>query len=355
MAIFLGFLVLLAVGVEVYALLNGLKHVRFDYEPQVLQSEPGEEIPVHLQVSNVGIMPITNLRVEVSFPPCTQFEAGMPVTENRLKKTVTVRFRLWGRQRITKTVPIRIEKRGTHFLKGASLYRGDFLGLLQVPGDHVVNQELLIYPKRMENDKLLDALGSYCGDIIAQRHLIRDPILTMGVREYTGREAMKTISWTQTARRGQLMTREFDYTRDYSCVVLLATDELNPIDVHLLDRGCSIVRTVCQELADKGINVDFYTNGARWSWKRDTRRIWNCTAGPGRQGELLECMARLYPSVRCPAEEMAATAARSSGFGMAYVLVATQRSEHVERAMEILQEKSGMKTLLLLAEDYEEA
>lgn len=355
MTIFLGFLILLAVVVEVYALRDDLKHVRFDYEPQVLQSEPGESIPVHLHVSNVGVMPITNLRVEASFPVFTQFEEGAPVTENRLNKTVTVRFRVWGRKRVTKTIPIRIEKRGTHFLKGASLHRGDFLGLYQVSGDHIINQELLIYPKRMESDRLMDALGSYCGDIIAQRHLIRDPILTMGVREYTGREAMKTISWTQTARRGQLMTREFDYTRDYSCVVLLATDELNPKDAELLDRSCAIVRTVCQELSDKGINVDFYTNGARWSWKRDTRRIWNCNAGPDRQQELLECLARIYASVRCPAEEMAATAARSSGVGMAYVLVAARRNEHVERAMEILQEKSGMKTLLLLAEDYKEA
>jgi uncharacterized protein (DUF58 family) len=256
---------------------------------------------------------------------------------------------------VSKTVPIRIEKRGTHFLKGASLYRGDFVGLTQATGDHVCNHEILVYPKPMESEKLLDALGSYCGDVIAQRHLIRDPILTMGVREYTGREAMKTISWTQTARRGQLMTREFDYTRDFSCVVLLATDEINPREGQLLDRSCSIVRTVCRELADKGVNVDFYTNGARWSWQRDTRRVWNCTVGPGNQQELLEGLARLYESVRSPAQEMAATAARSAGVGMAYVLVAPRWTEQTERAMEILHEKSGMKPLVLIAEEYGEA
>lgn len=354
MTVFLVFLVLLAIGLELLSLQTGLKHVRFDYEPQVFQAEPGEEIPVCLQVTNTGAMPITDLRVEVTFPVSARFETGTLVQEFRDKTVVAASFRLWGRQKTSRTISIRIDKRGTHFLRGAALYRGDFLGLHQVPGEYVANKEVLIYPKLMDNHTLLDALGSYCGDVIAQRHLIRDPVFTVGVREYTGREPMKTISWTHTARRGQLMTREFDYTRDYSCMVLLATDMLHPEDAHLLDTSCSIVRTVCQELTDRGVNVDFYTNGARWSWKRDTRRIWNCTVETGRTQAMLECLARLYAATRCPAEELAATALRSAGMGMAFVLVVPTRNEHMERAMEILQEKSGMKTLLLVAEDYEE-
>lgn len=354
MTVFLGFLAVLATAFELVSLFVGLKHVRFDYMPKRLQAEPGEEIPVQIRATNVGILPVSDLRAQVSFPLMTQFEEGAPVQENRLDKTLSVRFRLWGRKQVTQTVPIKICKRGIHFFNGATLQRGDFLGLYQVPGEYTAQKEVLVYPKLLEDKKLLDALGSYCGDVLAQRHLIRDPIFSSGVREYTGREAMKTISWTHTARKGQLMTREFDFTREFSCVVLLATDELHPKKVDLLDTGCSLVRTVCKELTDRGIHVDFYTNCGRWSWTRDTRRIWNCSVGTDQMQDLLEGLARMYVSARCPAQELAATAVRSASMEMAFVLIATEDNGQIRRAMDILQEKSGQKTLLLLAKDYEE-
>jgi len=354
MAVFLGFMVLLAAALELVSLCVGLKKVRFDYTPLKQQSEPGEQIDVQIQVKNAGLLPVSDLRAQIAFPLNAQFQQGADVQQRQLDKLLSVRFRLPGRKQVTQKVPIWIHKRGIYFFSGAALQRGDFLGLYQVRGEQESQTELLIYPKPLEEQKLLDALGSYCGDVIARRHLIRDPIFTAGVREYTGREPMKTISWTHTARRGQLMTREFEFTRDLSCVVLLAVDDLHPKRVDLLDTGCSVVRTVCRELTDRGINVDFYTNCARWSWKRDGRRVWNCNAGTGRMQDLLEGLARMYVSTRCPARELAATALRGAGAGMAFVLVATEDNEQIRQAMQLLQEASGQKVLLLLAKEYGE-
>ena len=92
MTVFLGFLVLVAIGLELVALFDGLKHVRFDCDIAKQQAEPGEEIPVHVRVTNTGIFPITDLRTQVYFPVHTQFEADAHVQENRLNKTLLLPF-----------------------------------------------------------------------------------------------------------------------------------------------------------------------------------------------------------------------------------------------------------------------
>ena len=49
-------------------------------------------------------------------------------------------------------------------------------------------------------DSSADVLSGFLGDVSVRRFIYEDPVLTTGFREYTGREPMKHISWTQSAR-----------------------------------------------------------------------------------------------------------------------------------------------------------
>lgn len=250
-------------------------------------------------------------------------------------------------------VPIRIEKRGVHYFRGALLETTDFLGIRKIFDFLDQREQMLIYPKCLESRELISAMGEYFGDMAAQRHLLRDPILTMGVLEYSGREPMKTISWTQSARRGKLMVRDFDFTRDLSCTVLLAGDGIMPTHVEKLDRCCSIVRTICRELTDRGVNVDFCTNCIMEGFGAKKRTVWKCVASPNDQRDLLEGLALLAPSpVRCAADIMAVSAARSAGERTAFVVVAPYDNEAVKKTVSILEEYSNMRVMLVLESDF---
>ena len=355
MLVLLAVLVTLGVALELYAFLDGVKHIAFSCKPETSHAEPGEEVKVRAEMVNTGKMPISFVKASLICPVAAQFPKGITPVKEQFTQTVDTTFRLWGRQRVVKSVPVSFEKRGVHFFKGAQIQRGDLLGLHHVTDQYETQTPFLVFPRALECDTLRSAMGAYCGDMVAQRHLLRDPVLQFGVREYTGTEPMKTISWTQTARRGQLMVREFDFTRDMSCMVLFTTEGIKPGREDVLDNCCSIVRTVCDELAARNVNVDFYTNGSLFELSHDKDGLWSCNASAGNMTDLLRSLALLYVApARRSGEQMAVTAARVAGSGTAFIVVAAEQTQSVDAMIRTLREESGMDVLLLLESDYAE-
>ena len=87
-------------------------------------------------------------------------------------------------------------------------------------------------------------------------------MITIGFREYTGREPFRSISWLQSAKAGRLMVRQYDSTADLSCTVLLNTDcENEERRSEWLELCYSAARNICEELERKKLAYDFKTNG----------------------------------------------------------------------------------------------
>ena len=353
MLVLLAVIVLIGAALELYAFLDGVKHIAFSCKPELPQTEPGDTVQVRAEMTNTGRFPISYVKASISCPAAAQFPEGITPVKDQFFQTVDTSFRLWGRQRVIKTIPVKFEKRGIHFFKGAVIQRGDLLGLHHVTDNYEEQTSILVFPKSLEDQDMRSAMGAYCGEMIAKRHLLRDPVLQLGVREYTGTEPMKTISWTQTARRGQLMVREFDFTRDMSCMVLFATDGLRPGREDILDNCCSMVRTVCEELTARNVNIEFYTNGSLYNLGNNKNGIWSCSASSADMTDLLRTLALMYVApARQSGQQMAVTAARASGRDTAFVVVAPAETDSVRQMIRILQEESGMDVLLLLESEY---
>lgn len=347
------FLLCMGMIAEFISLHKGVKQIKFQYKPGKDLLEQGEEIPVAIEASNTGLLPAGYVLAKAHFPIAAQIPEGVVVERDQFQQTVNMVFRLWGRQSRRRNVSVRIDKRGVHYFRGAMVEGTDFLGMRKT-WDFVDQQEqVLIYPRCIENGNLISAMGEFYGDMVAQRHLLRDPVLTMGVREYTGSDPMKTISWSQSARRNQLMVREFDFIRDMSCTVLLAADGMMPTQVERLDHCCSIARTVCQEMADRGVNVEFSTNSPIEGFGSKKHAVWKCTATAKNQQDLLRGLALLYPGpVGCAADVLAVSAARAAGRKTAFVVVAVYENDAVLKAVRLLEEYSGMRVLFVKESDY---
>lgn len=352
MLIFLIVLLLLAAAVEVYSLYDSLKHVSYRCDLNVNRAEPGAELLVTATVSNTSRLPISYIRCDARYPLSARLPEGMECTEGRFDKTGRSTYRLWGRQRVRRSIAVTIEKRGLHSFNGALLQRGDFLGLKETQREYNQPCQVLIYPKRLNSRALNNALGSYCGDVIAQRWLIRDPIITMGIREYTGREAMKTISWSQSARRGELMVREFDYTRQPSCTVVLCANGIGPGEGDKMDKCCSISRTVCEDLVTRGIAARFISNAPQAGYYQ--KGVTLITASAGRTDALLEVLARLSASWNGPVSSLISECGTLHEDGEVYVLVSPSRTPAVEEARRALSRLSGGDVLLIAADEVEE-
>ncbi len=345
-------LILLAAVLEIFSIRDALRHVDFSYGPKEKKTEPEEPFPVEIRMANTGILPITYLRALVLFSDSMHFPGN---AEKDLWDctylTHEERYFLWGRQRKIRTIQVTCPVRGVFHFPGARLERGDFLGLREMDGNADCDGKIVVYPPRFNEEWLSEAMGHFIGDMSAKQYLLRDPVLTIGTREYPGSEPMHTIHWLKSAQRGELMVREFDHTRDLSCAVILAVTTIRPQEYYLIDRCASIVRSVAEMLAAEHIAIRVYTNAYLHGF-RDAAGG-DAGGGFGNLEGILEFLARVDTASAESVPDIAREAAMRGGEGTAYLVVAPHRVRQIDEAVRILDGISGLPCGLITADQYD--
>ena len=351
MWIFLIVILLLAALLEALSLRGGAARADGDFILSKVRAEAGETIELRLTVRNLGRLPISYLAARIGFPLTAALPEEADVKLDRSLATVTEVFRLWGRQIRSRSLPFTICKRGVHTISGRTLERGDFLGLRLSTARLDCRRIILVYPPRLESGALLEALGSECGELSARRWLLRDPVLTLGVREYTGAEPMHEISWSQTARRGELTVREFDFTRSLNCCVILCVNGLGEDEEDLLDRCCGAARTVCDTLIESGIEATLCTNAALAGYRTAPMRA--ATASLGRQMNVLDILARVSSASCSSPAELALAALDEKQEAAAFVLIAPHAGDNFTAALDTINARSGFDALAIYVDALE--
>lgn len=225
-------------------------------------AEPGEIVTWSGTVENNCPLPIPFVRLLERFPQDAMVrgeEAWIRThcSTGMMQWFVEERMSLKGRQSRTRKVSFAFPKRGCYSVGSWQLSAGDLLGFREVnkTGD---GGEIVIIPDRSRQTKALNAVGGFMGDISVRRFILEDPVLTIGFRDYTGREPMKAISWTRTATAGSLQVRQYDHTAEQHVMILLNVESATE---EALEECFRLVRTVCEELENKKIPYGFRTNG----------------------------------------------------------------------------------------------
>lgn len=262
MIFFLVFAIVVAVVLQRVLLEKSLDAVEGDHRPDRRIVEPDEKFFIVVSLRNKGRWFVPFLRVREHLPAEIRLceEAGSVTEELHGDRFVDFTTWLRPRQQIRKQIPVHIAKRGRYFTKQLSLYGGDFLGIDEQHKRCGRFNEIVVAPRRVDSVQLDDRFGGFMGDVSVSRFILEDPVLTLGYREYTGREPMKMISWAQSARGNGLMVKKYDYTLEPSVSVVLNVDTDRPDRKDLLETCYSIARTVCEQLEERGVKYDFITN-----------------------------------------------------------------------------------------------
>lgn len=261
MAILIIALILLAVAEYFWARLSAEKlHIRCTADH--ILAEPEEPVTWTAEVENRGILPILFVRLREDFPREAKLHAEESWMESHRIDSfqrwhVEEKFSLMPRQRSRRSLKISFDDRGVYEIGRYHLAAGDLLGFSEYgrPGP---GEELVVMPRRSENLGAIQALGGFLGDISVRRFILEDPILTVGFRDYTGREPMKAISWTRTAVTGTMQVKQYDYTAEQTVQVLLNVEGASE---EALEECFRLTRSVCETLERQKIPYAFRTNG----------------------------------------------------------------------------------------------
>lgn len=351
MIVFLIFAVVLALLAQKFLLGKDLDQVEGDHCPSVRVVEPEEDFELRVTLENKSRRFVPFLRVRSSFPPGVIPAEGSGTVSEDSRGATHVEFTTWlrPRQRVTRAIPVSCSQRGRYVLPKFQLSGGDFLGLKEETKDYGRFCEIVVAPKEIQMERLKDMFGGFMGDVSVNRFIMEDPVLTLGYREYTGREPMKMISWSQSARTGNLMVKKFDYTLEPTVSVLLNVDAGESGQEELWETCFSLTRTVCAMLEQRGVKYDFSSNSTLAGTHSDPGAAGE-GLGPRHYFGILEHLGRATYNRSISLDRLLEKEARrSTAAGRILITPGTQPEN--ERALNHLREASGGNLLVLRASE----
>jgi uncharacterized protein (DUF58 family) len=270
---------------------------------------------VHWQLEQTGKKPAFAIRLE-DRPPKEEWSCFVP----KARPGQTVR----GRRTIN------VPRRGRWQWPGLQLSSAFPFGLVRGCLQATPNESLIVLPRlgRLQPARLRAFLGQEAAALGRSRlRPVRLPVAQSevhGVRPFRSGDSHRWIHWRTTARRGELMVREFEETPMNNLILVLDPWVSAPGDnnsARALEDAVSLAATVC------------------WEWCRqrgdylvlavadESPLILSGTTGRDHAVRLLECLA---VQTGCPAPDMAGVVDRLSRTALpaAPVLVVSTRPAH---------------------------
>jgi len=354
MILFLVILGLFLYLAEQYSMAHVLDQVDLCTSLDRVLVEPGEEFSWTMTVTNGKRLMVPYLKIREQVPEGITLEGTQEEKKEIEKHGMQTVLYLAGRQKVEIQRKASFQRRGRYFFRGSSVEAGDFIGFQTVNDSYTELKEVVVKPKSLAHEELAMLLGGYLGEYAVRKSLFEDPILTMGFREYTGREPFRAISWTQSAKLGKLLVKQQECTTDLSCTVLLNV-ECDRVEgtAELLERSFSLVRSICENLEKRQIPYEFRTNGviagAMGNWKRVDEGL-----GAGHLESVLEGLGRMTYECWESAETFFMQVLKGTNPGHSFLVVAPVRDEENGWLLQALEERSGRKVLFICAEELGE-
>lgn len=243
--------------------IRGLSYHRRFSKQAAFEGEEAELIEV---IRNDRPLFLPWLRAESRISPYLRFgrQDNLSVVGERYHKSV---FTLRPFQQITRRHRVRLTHRGAYDAGNVSLTLGDLLGAEGKGAELYSPARILVYPRLMESEELPLPVSRLQGELIVRRHLLQDPFLINGIRDYRAGDAIRDIHWPATARMGSLQVKTHDDTADTKLLAVINVQmsegqwgELMDYEQAEIERAISIAATMCVQALRGGVAAGFAAN-----------------------------------------------------------------------------------------------
>ncbi|RFU64457.1 DUF58 domain-containing protein [Bacillus sp. V59.32b] len=207
----------------------------------------GERATVEITITRKTYFPLFYLLVEDKLPE--RLEQHIDGTK---KKMVFP----WFKRRITLSYSLENMPRGEHSFQEIRLKTGDFLGLFDKEAFFELPGRLLVYPAYKElSYRQLDNLFDQ-GRAGTANRLQRENSIVSGIREYQPGDQLSWINWKATARKNDIMTKEFEEMKSHDIFLIVDESPAEEFEA-MVTYAASFVHSISK----KGIQIGFYRTG----------------------------------------------------------------------------------------------
>lgn len=225
------------------------------------QAVKDEEIKLIEVITNNKLLPLSMVRMKFQMDRSIVFlqeEKTSSVSDKSYKNEV---FSLLFYQKITRTIPIKCQKRGIYSINSLDLVSTNLFMNANYVRTLPMYTEVIVYPRLCDMNWLDIPFSKIMGECMAKRYLYEDPFEFRGIREYQPYDAMSSVNWKASAKTGELCVNVHASTVTKEVRLMLNLDTETDWEEEVVKEECiSIIAGLCVKLIDAGVNVSIVTN-----------------------------------------------------------------------------------------------
>lgn len=246
---------------------------RLDYTCRFDRTEAseGEELKLVETVQNRKLLPLPWLKAEITASEALQFAGSQSLITDGTRFVPSF-FTMKGYHKVVRSWNVTCLKRGVYPIQKVVLVSTDLIGLGTLSQPVAVSSELTVLPKPADLPNTFQSAQRMNGEILVRRHLLDDPFLIAGVREYAPRDPLNRIHWPATAKAGRLMVHNNLFTADQNLLVILNMqsrpyETRKVIDEEKVEIGIRACAGLFDDTLRSGLPVRFAVNAGIGSGK----------------------------------------------------------------------------------------
>ncbi|PLS14640.1 DUF58 domain-containing protein [Bacillus sp. M6-12] len=224
-----------------------VKNFKVEREFSKSECKSGESVEVTVTIARNFPFPLVFLLVEELLP-------------YQLKKASSAQVKTlvfpWFKREIQLTYSLDGVPRGEHHFLSLRLKTGDFLGLFTKDATFDIPGRILTYPSYYEMSfRQLDNVFDQ-GQTSSSVRFQREQSMVSGVRDYQPGDRYSWINWKATAKRNDIMTKEFEERKSQD-VFLLLDEQESALYEELIVYTASLVQAIIKN----GVQVGYCSTG----------------------------------------------------------------------------------------------
>ena len=229
-----------------------------------------EELYVEIELTRKTFFPIFYLVVEDSFHSTIgEKTMGRKMLMPGFRRTLTYKY------------SVRELPRGEHIFDQILLQMGDPLGLIEKEKAVIQVDRILVYPSFEEMTYRPLENHYEQGMTSSKERVQRDTTMAVGIREYQPGDRFSWINWKASARRNNMMTKEFEQKQSHDIMIVMDCEDNKGFE-GVVSFTASVIRAILKKGAQVGLlSVD------------TDRTIFPIRGGEGHQQMLLYHLAKV--------------------------------------------------------------
>ena len=318
-------------------------------------------LPFAIYCIALSVYPLSSFDVKRILPKA-EYNAGEPLN-------VTVQFKrenrfplfylmmadnLTGELRTAKTLVFpgikkefsyayRIEKlpRGEHVFRGITIKTGDLLGLFEKEKTLITENKINVYPAYTEVS-YRPFQNQYDQGLTASSDRVqRDTTMAVGVRDYQPGDRFSWINWKASAKRLEIMTKEFEQRQSHDVFVVMDCIPHKNFEA-VVSFTASLVRAILKKGAQTGLLT-----------VNDERTSFPVRGGEQHLHRLFFHLAKIKAKSLVPIEKVLETEFFSLQQTISYMVITAQLTRSLIEKASVTGLRKGSMTLFLIKSQEE--